>query len=131
MDIEKIKENLNHSFSDEIAFRKLIKTKDKIIGAIDLYDLKINVAFDLNFIYKDNMIEYTFIFKDYKKDLSDIEINDFNNKNLIFSMYLEDKKLMAKRTEFIRNEGELIDYMSGLIEYIFIVCEKDLIALLR
>ncbi len=131
MDIEKIKENLNHSFSNEIVFRKLIKTKDKIIGAIDLYDIKINMPFDLNFVYQNNRVEYTFVFKDYKKDLSNAEINDFNDKNMIFSFYLEDKKLIGKRTEIVKNEDDLINYMNGLLEYIFIACEKDLTALLR
>ncbi len=131
MDIEKIKENLNHSFSNEIEFRKLIKTKDKIIGAIDLYDSKINVGFDLNFVYQNNRVEYSLVFKDYKKDLSNTEINDFNDKNMIFSLYLEDKKLIGKRTEIVKNEDDLINYMNGLLEYIFIACEKDLTALLR
>ena len=131
MDIEKIKENLNHSFSNEIEFRKLIKTKDKIIGAIDLYDIKINMPFDLNFVYQNNRVEYSFVFKDYRKDLSNTEINDFNDKNMIFSLYLEDKKLIGKRTEIVKNEDDLINYMNGLLEYIFIACEKDLTALLR
>ena len=131
MDIEKIKENLNHSFSNEIEFRKLIKTKDKIIGVIDLYDIKINMPFDLNFVYQNNRVEYSFVFKDYRKDLSNTEINDFNDKNMIFSLYLEDKKLIGKRTEIVKNEDDLINYMNGLLEYIFIACEKDLTALLR
>lgn len=112
-------------------FQQLINVEDGIKGKIKITDSKLKLDFVLSFLSKKDIYSFLISIDINKEGNFDEIINDYNLTNVLVTTYIDKNKLCFKRVDYVRDEDDFIDKLFGIMNYTFMMYEKDTKKLLK